>query len=234
LERLEQSCALLRIVLPYTRCELISAVQYIMRRNDFRESLVKIYVTGGRSHSLLPEAPPSVIVACFPLPVFPTRFYRKGISLQTTPLARTLPAAKSTDYLAAVVASVTAHTMGYDEILFTDPATGCLLEGSTFNVFAVVGTTLITPIHGVLAGVTAQDIIALAEEEVGLRVERRGISPKDLDQATELFISSSNREIIPVRQLDDRTFSNCPGRMTRKLASEYLLRAMRQSHWIKP
>jgi len=202
LDRLLRSAELLGFELPLGLPDADARVRAVLAANGFKESLVKIYATAGVSASMVPERPGSFIVIVEPFHPFPEVQYQKGVKLMSTRLARAVPEAKSTGYQAAVTATVAARKLGMDEVVFTD-ARSRILEGSTFNVGAIVGDTLITPRDGVLAGVTMAEVIGLARG-LGLRVARRLIGPRDIASASSLFITSSNREVIPVASLDGK------------------------------
>lgn len=90
---------------------------------------------------------------------------------------------------------------GADEVLFEDPA-GWLLEGSWSNVFAVRdGVFCTSPDDGkILSGVTRGALLEAARaaglpcSEAPLRLDAPGL--------TELYCSSSLKELVPVVRLD--------------------------------
>jgi 4-amino-4-deoxychorismate lyase len=117
-----------------------------------------------------------------------------------------LPGVKSTSYAVNMAADAEAKRRGADEAIFVDDE-GVVLEGSVTNVWWRTGETLRTPSLelGILAGVTRQTILDLAEP-CGYRAEEGSFSIDDLTHADEIFTSSSVREILPVVELDDRHF----------------------------
>ncbi len=225
LDRLAASAEVLALRLPLSLRAFAEAVHKTLEANKFDESLVRLYVTGGESSTMLPEGVASAFIAVDPLHEFPDWQYEKGIHLGLTSLARTLPEAKSTGYLAAVVATLDGKRNGMDEIAFVD-AKGAILEGTTFSVLAVVGKTLITPRQGVLPGVTCTIVEELARH-ARMTVTIRSITKADIAKASELFITSSNREIIPVTKLEGKKIgSGKPGPVTRSLLNTYRMLAL--------
>ncbi len=82
---------------------------------------------------------------------------------------------------------------------------GWLTEGSSSNVFAVLGGKLCTPpeSHRLLSGITRALVLQLAEQ-AGLSHEEREIHRDELDEAEEIWITSSTREVLPLIQLDGK------------------------------
>jgi 4-amino-4-deoxychorismate lyase len=86
---------------------------------------------------------------------------------------------------------------------------GFVLEGPTSNVVLQFGTHLVTPStdQGILAG-TAQRAFFEYAEANGLTTEYRTVTPDELETADSVWLSSSVRQIVPVRQINGvpRTF----------------------------
>jgi len=58
-------------------------------------------------------------------------------------------------------------------------------------------------------------VLQLAGKE--FLVERDIISRKDLAKYSEAFLTSSNKEVVPVVQIDNTIFSERPGRVTQRI-----------------
>lgn len=99
-----------------------------------------------------------------------------------------------------------AKDHGFETVMLLDHS-GNVTEGPGFNVFSVRGGTLITPEDGVLHGITRQTVIDMARSE-GLAVETRALPLDEVSEADEVFLSSSGGGVIPVAQIDTRSFSN--------------------------
>jgi 4-amino-4-deoxychorismate lyase len=121
-----------------------------------------------------------------------------------------LPGVKSTSYAVNMAADAEAKRRGADEAVFVD-AEGVVLEGTVTNVWWRHGEVLRTPSLdlGILAGVTRQTILELAEP-CGYRVEEGAYPLEDALDSDEVFTSSSVREIMPVVELDGRHFDQGP------------------------
>jgi branched-chain amino acid aminotransferase len=105
-----------------------------------------------------------------------------------------------------------AHEHGLDEVVLLNER-GEVSECTSANIFAVEGAEIWTPplSSGCLPGVTR----ALLLEEIhvpGLRVGEKTLVPADLERASEVFITSSTREILPVVSIEGLKFAPQPGR----------------------
>ncbi|MFN8050841.1 MAG: aminotransferase class IV [Acidimicrobiales bacterium] len=107
---------------------------------------------------------------------------------------------KSTSYGENVMALVAADRAGATEALFANTVDE-LCEGTGSNVFVGFGDRLLTPplASGCLAGVTRE---LLLEAGIG---EESTIPLGDLAGATEMFLTSTGREVQPVRAVIDTT-----------------------------
>lgn len=80
---------------------------------------------------------------------------------------------------------------------------GFVTEGAASNVFAVINSVLITPpkSNKILAGITRDVILELAEKN-NIACREAEISLAELKTASEIWVTSSTREIVPVVELD--------------------------------
>lgn len=108
---------------------------------------------------------------------------------------------KAITLLANVLLRQTAVDNGCTEsILFKD---GNLTEGAASNVFAVINGILMTPPKSpaILPGITRDVILEIARDN-NIPNSEQAIPKADLIKASEIWITSSTREIIPVCELD--------------------------------
>jgi len=125
---------------------------------------------------------------------------------------------KSTSYAENVVALATARQHGASEALMADTQ-GRLCEGTGSNVFIVLDGELITPSleTGCLPGITRGLVLEWSSAQV------RDVAMADLHRASEIFLTSSTRDVQPVHQCDDRLL-DVPGPMTAAVQHEYARR----------
>ena len=100
---------------------------------------------------------------------------------------------------------------------------GFVAEGASTNVFVVKDGTLRTPplSAGLLAGITRQVVLELAASlDIPSREETLEIAA--LLGADEAFLSSTTREILPIRQVDETLIGDGrPGDVTRTLMDAF-------------
>ena len=114
------------------------------------------------------------------------------------------PATKSGNYLNNVLGLAEAKAHGATDCVMRNAA-GFITEASTSNLFARIDDVWCTPPldAGILAGVTRAHLLEFLPCQ-GERVEERALTASDLQEAEELFLSSSLRDIAPVTHLDGR------------------------------
>lgn len=110
-----------------------------------------------------------------------------------------LAGVKTTSHAEHVLAQAHARSLGCDEGVFATTR-GRLCEGTGSNIFVVVGGRLLTPelASGCLAGVTRALVLDIT------RAEEADLPIDVLLQAEEIFLTSSTRDVHPVRRVDGR------------------------------
>ena len=132
---------------------------------------------------------------------------------QTVPIEAKVAA----NYVNGMVARAEAREKGFDYAILLDTQ-GFLAEGATESLFLVREGRLLTPSLGtMLQSITRKSLLAVAET-MGLETVTGRLSPALLDEAEELFLSSTSAKIAPIRQMDSRILSGAPGEVTRRLA----------------
>jgi len=211
LARLQRSAELIGIALPVTAAQLAHEITATLAEVDHGESYVRVVVTRGAGPIGLDPAlatNPQRIIIVTALQPLPAELYAKGARIWLVPAGRSAhgalpPAAKSGNYLTNVLALRSARQHGAHEAVMLDAA-GRVAEGSSSNVFAVIDGELQTPAVevGLLEGITRAKVIALART-LGLPVGQVELHERDLRRASEVFLTSTLREILPVTQVDD-------------------------------
>lgn len=122
---------------------------------------------------------------------------------------------------------------GFDELVMLNER-GEVSECTSANIFAVFGNQVITPplSSGCLPGVTR----ALLLEEVrvpDVEVRAKPLLPQDLEKADEIFITSSTRDLLPVRHIEGLSLkSSTAGPVGKSLLQSYrdLMKAYAEEH----
>ncbi len=100
---------------------------------------------------------------------------------------------------------------------------GEAMEGAASNLFIVSDGELITPPKSnfLLPGITRDLILELAAKN-GVPHKERGIRADELEDADEIWLTSSTKEIMPVITLDGRPVADgTPGRMYSRMSALY-------------
>jgi len=103
-----------------------------------------------------------------------------------------------------------AHLNGFDEVVLLDEQDR-VSECTSANIFAAFGAEVWTPplSSGCLPGVT-RDLLLNEIRSPGLRVSEHHLTLADLHDADEVFITSTTRDVLPVREIDGRKVGGVP------------------------
>lgn len=160
------------------------------------------------------------------------KLYKKGVVLQTSPVKRThsnaaAPEAKTSAYQNSLMAGLEVRAPGVYEWLFLDQE-GYVAEVRIGNIFIINSKQkrqkpeLVTPpLQGILNGVTRRVVIECASS-AGMRFAERPLTRHDIFCASEVFLTNTSWEILPVQCLDGRKIGNqIPGKLTTQLHSHF-------------
>jgi branched-chain amino acid aminotransferase len=149
--------------------------------------------------------------------------FEKGLEVAVVSRLRTStqaldPRAKTGNYLNNVLALHEARLAHADDALMLNEH-GHVTEATTSNAYVIRDNRLVTPplAAGILKGTTRTRILALCGEH-GLAAAEEEVTPADLANADEIFLSSSVRGILPVVRVDGRPVgAGRPGPWTRRI-----------------
>jgi branched-chain amino acid aminotransferase len=178
-----------------------------------RAARLRITVTGGPAPlgSGRGDARPTIVVAVAPAHPWPAT-----ADVALVPWTRNERAAtaglKTTSYADNVVALAHAQAVGAGEALFAN-GRGELCEGTGTNVFLAIDRVLVTPplLSGCLPGVTRALLIEWLPD-----IEERPVAFADVKVAEEAFLTSSTRDVQPIRAVDGVVLAAAPGPLTRR------------------
>ena len=109
---------------------------------------------------------------------------------------------------------------GFDEAVLLNER-GLVAECTSANIFAVFGSEVVTPPlgDGCLPGITRE--ILLGEIHLqDIAVRERSLTSDDLYGADEVFITSTTRDLLPVREIAGRELNRRSG-VRERLAAEF-------------
>jgi branched-chain amino acid aminotransferase len=229
LHRLARSARVFRIPFDADPGHWLPRIRRCLRANDLlaADAAVRITVSRGAGPFGIvppPDLRPTVMVLATPVDARVTAAHADGVRICFFPfrlVAGTLPSHKTLHYLPAVLGKMIAAKRGAWEAVYlaTDDT---VLEGTTSNVFAVVGGRLVTPpLGGILPGVTRSVVTTLARRAGVPLVERR-LSRRALLAADEVMLTASTIEVLPVVRVEGTRIGNGkPGPITRALQEQY-------------
>lgn len=211
IRRLFNSAKIYRMVIPFTKDEIVKACVDAVELNRLDECYIRPLVYRGYAHvGVNPIGTPiDVAIAAYPWGKYLGEdAITKGVAVKIGSWARmapnTLPALSKAggNYLNSQLLKLEAIEDGYAEAIALD-VNGYVSEGSGENLFAVVNGEILTPPghSSILLGITRNTVMTLAEE-LGYRV-RETIMPRELLYiADELFFSGTAVEVTPVTSVD--------------------------------
>lgn len=239
LARLERSAERLFLEIPggleRMRVELMKALD--AAAND--DSYVRIIITRGARPGFVnldieTAGAGTFVIIVRPFTSFEAACYRDGVDVAVVGVLRTAkraldPKIKSGNYLNNILALREARRQGAFECIMPNRE-GELTECSTSNIFLVKGGVVRTPSLdcGLLDGITRAFVIEIARES-GLEVREERLNEDDLMSADEVFLTSSLKEVMPVRAVNGRRVADGrPGKVTRALLDTYRQRALEE------
>ena len=235
MRRLRQSAERLLLDVPFEDGTLLQWIdQTVAAAGELDEAYIRILLTRGvgeLNYDPKSTPRPTTVIIVKPLEEPAARVFTGGIRISLVDMLRNHPKSvnpliKSNNLLNNALAMQAAYRAGAEEGLMCNYR-GELTECSQANFFLVRGGAALTPpsAAGLLEGVTRAFIFELGRE-LGIEVREEVLLPKDLEQADEMFITSTTRELSPVVRIDDRVVgTGKPGTVTRKLLALYQQRA---------
>jgi len=222
--RLEKDAALIRLPLIYTGARVRVQLQELIRANRVKEGCARIYLvwnTVGSWKSDEKMAEVDLVIATADLPHYP-EMVRLALREHGRHAASPLAGVKTISWLDSVWAAEEAKREGYDEVVLLNER-GEVTECTAANIFAVRNDKVITPplSSGCLEGVTRGVLMEIAAE-AGTTVVEQAMRPEDLYAADEVFITSTNRNVIGVKEIAGRIIgSGVGGELTKKLDAAF-------------
>lgn len=219
MQRLTESCERLRIPVPDTE-QLLCEAREVAR--DMPQSVVRITVTRGigeRGYALPTSPQPMRVVAAFTPPSIAREAYADGVRLRVCAIRLAeqplLAGMKHLNRLEQVLARAEWDDPSIADGVLCD-SYGRVVSTTMANLFAVVDGVLLTPAldRCGVAGVARTEVLAAhPQAQVG------ELTLDALLGASEVFLSSSVRGILPVCSLGEHAY--VPGALSRGL----------QQHW---
>lgn len=245
LDRLENSARMIHMPISQSREELMAEIRRAVAeaRKDIAdpandptagEVYVRFHLSRGVGPIDLypdPKLKTSYMIMVKPVPAWKPEHYTKGLRLAVTGVRRNSDAAmspniKSGNYLNNILGLAEAVELGADDCLMLN-ADGAVTESSNSNVFFVIDGKIKTPADasGILRGITGS-ALRRAGEAGGWPIEEAILTVEEIATATEAFVTSATREVMPVAaiRLPSGDWNELPdggGEQTRRAAEAY-------------
>ncbi len=209
--------------LKWSPAEIEGMIFRLLQKNDSPEGSIRLVLTGGYSNDGFTPADPNFLILQAHRPQYPPTHYTEGVRLISQEFRREHPQVKSLNYLNGVLQQQRMRRAGATDVLYHDGTH--VYETVRSNLFFVLpGREIVTPAEGVLLGVTRKQVLRLADEHYA--TTERPIGQAEILEAEECFLTSSNKRIMPVAQIDGRPIGDGrPGPVTRHLMEAFELYA---------
>jgi branched-chain amino acid aminotransferase len=220
LDRFYHSATVMRLVVPYVRRDLKIIIQQLIKQNDLRESGIKMILTGGYSRDGYQLGESNLIITQQPLVLPANEQIDKGIKVITYEYVRDFALAKTINYTMGIWLSKLVADNNASDVLYHK--NGTVSEFPRCNFFIVKKDgTVVTPAENILLGVTRMQILNLASKHY--RSETTTVTLEDLRTASEAFLTSTTKRIVPIVQIGDISIGNGkPGPVTISLLNHLI------------
>jgi branched-chain amino acid aminotransferase len=209
-DRFKNSASLIHLELGLTLEELTRRIKRTIAATGAPQSRTDVYVRytvtrGAGTIELFPDPglAPSCVIIVKPVPDWSAALYERGVRLAVPDTRRNAgtaldPNIKGGNYLNNVIALIEARRLGAEDCLMLD-SSGLVTEASNSNVFFVIDGQVVTPSQTArnLKGIT-KAAVRDAFRAHGVETFEREIDEHDVTRASECFLTSATREVMPV------------------------------------
>ena len=221
--RLERDAERTRCPFPFVAETVRDQLAMLLQANTVREGAARIYaiynqVGFWRSAENFPRVDLLLCSADLPSYREPSRLgLREFGRYAASPLA----GVKVLSWLDNVWNYYEAQQAGFDEVVLLNER-GEVAECTAANIFCVRGGRVATPPlnSGCLSGITRSVLLEIGAS-VGVEVKEAVLRPDDLYAADEVFISSTNRSMLGVSEINGHQIATAPGPVTLKMENAF-------------
>jgi branched-chain amino acid aminotransferase len=218
--RLEKDAGTTRLPLIQSGAKVRVYLQEVIRANKVQEGCARIYLTWNttgywRSEEKMPDV--DLVITTADLPAYPESV-RLGVREHGRHASSALAGVKTTSWLNNVWSVAEAQREGFDEVVLLNER-GEVSECTAANIYVVRKAKVVTPplSSGCLEGVTRGVLMEIASE-AGTSVQEQTLRLEDLFGADEVFVTSTNRNVIGVAEIAGKKIgSGAPGALTQRL-----------------
>lgn len=202
--RMHKDAALLRVPFPEDPEYIRTRLMELVRANGVEDATLRVVVV--RNRGGIWEGPGND--RDFDLIALLTKLknWGSGVTLGMEPQARhaasPFAGAKILSWALNLTVLEQAQCRGFDEVILLNER-GEVSECTSANLFVSFGTEVWTPplSSGCLPGVTRELLVHEVKAE-GISVGEKTLLPSDLEAADAVFITSTTRDLLPVRSIE--------------------------------
>ena len=229
-ERFFKSAEIIGIKIPFTKDEITSAKNELIKKMNFKDCYVRPLAWRGGEQMGISTTNSNINVAIAVWDDWASYFKiedkKAGLKLITSPWKRPAPdtapheAKASGPYIICTMSKDFAERQGYHDALMLDYR-GYVAEGTGANIFFIKNNDIHTPIPDCfLNGITRQTVIKMATGQ-GYKIMERHILPEEINNYDEAFLTGTAAEITPVRSIDSVNFQTGENTKTFKFMSDF-------------
>ena len=229
-ERFFKSAEIIGIEIPFTKGEIISAKNELIKKMNFKDCYVRPLAWRGGEQMGISTTNSNINVAIAVWDDWASYFKiedkKVGLKLITSPWKRPAPdtapheAKASGPYIICTMSKEFAEKQGYHDALMLDYR-GYVAEGTGANIFFIKNNDIHTPIPDCfLNGITRQAVIKMASKQ-GFKITVKHILPDEIKNYDEAFLTGTAAEITPVRSIDNVSFQTGENTKTFKFMSDF-------------
>lgn len=219
LKRLQASCELIKIKLPYSSLKLKDIIRETVKINKFKDAYVRLTLWKSNPQT-------GILVLVKKYHPYPISKYKNGFSAGFSKFRQDenslYSRLKTSNRLIYQLSLEEAGRKGFDEAVILNHR-GYIAEGSRTNIFLVKDNAIFTPAIecGCLNGITRQVIFGLAKKNQ-IKVYTGNFTLTDLYSADEAFLTNSLMGIMPLVSLEKKKIGKgkCI-RITKLLSKRY-------------
>lgn len=217
--RLEKDATIIHLPMPYTSAKVRVHLHEVIRANRVTEGCARIYLVDnnvGYWRSDEAGAEVDLIITTADMPAY-HQPVRLALREHGRHAASALCSVKTISWLDNVWPVNEAAREGFDEVVLLNER-GEVAECTSANIFVVKDRKVLTPPlnSGCLEGVTRGILFEIAPE-AGISLVQQTLRTEDIYTADEVFISSTNRNVISVGEVGGHQIATAPGPVAARL-----------------
>jgi len=225
IDRLYRSAEAIRLHVPYDKKQLLEKLEQLLQMNNVNEdAMVYLQVTRGsfpRLHSFPAEVRPNLYAYIRTMPRRMNEIENGVFTVLTKDIRWEYCYIKSLNLLPNILAKQEAVDRGaFEAILYRDRF---VTEGSSSNIFLIKEGKVYThpATERILNGIVRMKVKEFCES-LHIPFIETAFSIGEIQEADEMFLTSSTSGIIPIIKVEEHVISQGkPGEMTRQLQAVY-------------